>query len=417
MAQANIALRGGKMAVKRIVKMDHKNTMQKDVQKKAHGHIQHEHTQHAHKHEQQRIGRGMSTTAKSIIAIAAIILLSVIIAYSSRFFSSDGEIAAIVNGEKITSAELDEAYSRVPEEQRAVITKEMILNETLIPTMLLLQEAEKQSIKLSDKEAEDALEEFFNASGMTNEEFDAQLQEANMSYSKFMDFYAERLILVKLLNKTVKIPEVTDAEAKEFFYENMKSFNLGNYTMEFDDIKEEIRSMLASQKQQEAIQTYINKLREDSDVKIYTSNIDSMPQLTAQPGTASKDGSAFSETSDQVCYEGGKPIVRLYSTTWCPHCKWIAKTFDSVAKEYADEGKIIAHHWEVDTNDDTLTEEIEDSMPDAEMLAYREYGNGGVPMFVFGCRYVRIGNGYEAQGDLEAEEKEFRSIIESLLSQ
>ena len=39
---------------------------------------------------------------------------------------------------------------------------------------------------------------------------------------------------------------------------------------------------------------------------------------------------------------------------------------------------------------------------------------GGVPTFVFGCKYIRVGNGYESTQDLEAEKKEFVSLIEEL---
>jgi hypothetical protein len=41
--------------------------------------------------------------------------------------------------------------------------------------------------------------------------------------------------------------------------------------------------------------------------------------------------------------------------------------------------------------------------------------NGTIPTFIFGCKYYRIGAGYEAQKDLEAEKREFRQIIDKLI--
>tara|TARA_Y100000310_G_C20596000_1_gene770533 strand:- start:850 stop:1323 length:474 start_codon:yes stop_codon:yes gene_type:complete len=125
----------------------------------------------------------------------------------------------------------------------------------------------------------------------------------------------------------------------------------------------------------------------------------------------------FIDTGDSLCTIDGKPAIRLFSTTWCPHCKWIKETYEKTVKEYVDSGKIVAYHWEVDTNDDTLTSNIETEVPFSEMEIFSKYNpKQSIPTFVFGCRYSRVGNGYESQGNLVAEEAEFRSIIEELIS-
>ncbi len=131
---------------------------------------------------------------------------------------------------------------------------------------------------------------------------------------------------------------------------------------------------------------------------------------------AGLQGSTFLATGDGVCTDSdGKPYVILFSTTWCPHCKWIKDTFDSLANEdFADE--INLQHWDIDTGDNTLTPEIETEVP-ADMLAlYKRYNpKGSIPTFVFGCEYFRIGNGYERQNDLDAEVDDFTLVIEKLL--
>lgn len=125
----------------------------------------------------------------------------------------------------------------------------------------------------------------------------------------------------------------------------------------------------------------------------------------------------FQETNDSLCLENGKPVIRLFSTTWCPHCKWIKDTFDETVEKYVVEGKIVAHHWEFDTLDDTLTPEKEGAVPDSEKAVFDKYNpSGGVPTYVFGCKYIRVGNGYESTQDLEAEKKEFIMLIEELAS-
>ncbi|MFA5029206.1 MAG: thioredoxin family protein [Patescibacteria group bacterium] len=152
-------------------------------------------------------------------------------------------------------------------------------------------------------------------------------------------------------------------------------------------------------------------------------NQNNSPTPTAnEPATTPidiKGAMTFSQKKDaNLCKEDGKPVVYLFSTTWCPHCEWVKAAFDKVAKEYIDAGKIKAYHWEVDTNDDTLTSEKENQVPEAAMKAYQEFNpQGSIPTFVFGCKYFRVGNGYEREDDLAKEEAEFRLIIDSLIKQ
>ncbi len=123
-----------------------------------------------------------------------------------------------------------------------------------------------------------------------------------------------------------------------------------------------------------------------------------------------------SSPSHGICTADGRPVVRLYSTTMCPHCRWIKDTFDSVVREYASRGEIVAHHWELDTGDDTLSRRVETRVPSEEVWIYQQFNpRSTVPTFVFGCRYYRIGNGYEGRKDLKSEEREFREIIRAMV--
>lgn len=125
----------------------------------------------------------------------------------------------------------------------------------------------------------------------------------------------------------------------------------------------------------------------------------------------------FSEKKGaEICKEDGKPVVYLFSTTWCPHCQWIGSTFDSVVKKYVDEGKIVAYHWDVDVNDNTLTSEKETVVPAKDLAIYKEFNPGGsIPTFVFGCKYSRIGNGFEQRNDLKSEIAEFEALIKDMI--
>jgi thiol-disulfide isomerase/thioredoxin len=137
--------------------------------------------------------------------------------------------------------------------------------------------------------------------------------------------------------------------------------------------------------------------------------IENVTRIIAKEGT-------FNVGQGEIQYENGKPVIRLFSTTWCPHCTLIKDAFDSIIKEYVQTGQIVAYHWDLDTGDNTLTDEIETEVPQSELAVFQTFNPGGsIPTFVFGNKYWRIGNGYEGQNDLIAEEAEFKRIIEKLV--
>lgn len=129
--------------------------------------------------------------------------------------------------------------------------------------------------------------------------------------------------------------------------------------------------------------------------------------------------STFNVVSDaEICTEEGKPIIRLYSTTVCPHCRWINSTFNGVMDEYLTAGKIVAHHWDVDMGNDQFTPVKESAIPQAEVDLFMSVNSRlSVPTYLFGCKYVRVGNAYETQDDLDAEAGEFKAVIEKLLTE
>jgi len=129
------------------------------------------------------------------------------------------------------------------------------------------------------------------------------------------------------------------------------------------------------------------------------------------------DGSTFYDTGDEILLDNsGRPYVILFSTTWCPHCQWIAETFDSLANE-SFASQINLQHWQLDTGDNTLTPLIiETEVPSSIRAIFDKYNpEGSIPTFVFGGKYIRVGTGYEAQNDLNAELEDFKLIIGKLL--
>ena len=192
-----------------------------------------------------------------------------------------------------------------------------------------------------------------------------------------------------------------------------------------EDFEEELKATLENQALQTALEDYISDLEATATIEYVeqtadtTTDTTTIDTTTTDTTTTTQSTSTFTEKADaEICTEDGKPVVYLFTTTWCPHCTWIKDTFDSTVLEYVESGEIVAHHWEIDTGDDTLTEEVETEVPQEDLAVYQEFNpRGSIPTFVFGCKYSRIGNGYESAKDLAAEEAEFKQVIETLLEE
>ncbi len=125
----------------------------------------------------------------------------------------------------------------------------------------------------------------------------------------------------------------------------------------------------------------------------------------------------FDNTGLEVCTnDEGRPLIFMFSTSQCSHCRWAGSAFDFVVRFLGSDGLIEAHHYDLFSGDDLLTEEIESEVPADKLEVYKR-GNPRdlVPYYNFGCAYDRIGNGYERENDLVAEGEEMRRVIEALM--
>ena len=335
------------------------------------------------------------------ISIFILILIALIVFFINKVDRKNVEkdVVALVNDQEITADELDNWYTiSIMPEYRDIVKKEDFLVNSLIPQKILVQEAEKNDVKVSNEEVETALGQFLIDSGLSLNDFEKKLKDDGTDLYTAKKAFKQRLMINKFLNQTLfsKIT-VSDSEVDEI-YKNTKAFDP---SLTANEIKQIIREQLTMRKQNEALQSYIKILMNNSKIKLSINN---------------KKVISFSETGDEICKEGSKPIIRLYTTSWCTHCKWIKNRFDDVIGDYLGKDEIVAYHWELDTGDNTLTKGIENGIPKQEIEIFKKYNpKATVPTYIFGCRYLRVGNFYEESGNLDAEEEEFRAVIEKLL--
>jgi len=141
------------------------------------------------------------------------------------------DVWAVVNGKEIKRADVDKYYrTRVnpegqePSQEEALSLKLNVLDE-LINNEILLERAKKLNLEASDGEVEDKFTEL--KSPFTEDEFQRQLKERNVSVSDLKSDLRRQLSITKLLNREVvaKI-SITDQDVADYYNANKAQFNV-----------------------------------------------------------------------------------------------------------------------------------------------------------------------------------------------
>ncbi|MBI5389781.1 peptidylprolyl isomerase [Candidatus Woesearchaeota archaeon] len=191
-----------------------------------------------HKDEQIEHHEEHSRSGKKdllILACCIIVLLGIVafIVFSGKIFppkellkteKQTGSIAAYVNLGVITTAEVDRLYAEAVK-QNPAITKEQVLNQTIVE-MLLLQEAESNGISMTDDEVEQFLSMYLAQNGMSEQTFEERLAQQNLSKDDFLGYFKRQLVITQLFNATVlsSIEPATDDEALAYYTNNTDAF-------------------------------------------------------------------------------------------------------------------------------------------------------------------------------------------------
>jgi len=181
-----------------------------------------------------------------IVGVAA---LAVVLALAIMMIPR-AEVAARVNGERITAEDVEEMQARYG------ISHDQALDH-LITEKLLYQEATSKGHALSTSDAEFELQTQLATMNMTREDLDLQLQFHGISYEEYLEGFRTGMSIQNYLEATI---EVTEEEAMTRYDELAELY--GESLPPFEAVKPQIIAEL----QQEAMPSLIDELKEQASI-------------------------------------------------------------------------------------------------------------------------------------------------------
>jgi len=100
----------------------------------------------------------------------------------------------------------------------------------------------------------------------------------------------------------------------------------------------------------------------------------------------------FVVTEDKVCQENGKPIFYYFGASTCSHCQWEYPIIQAVVKNFPDQ--IVFRD-----NMDKLNKL--DSKDTETLSKYSNIHKNGIPFFILGCKYGRVGSAQDVGTEKE----------------
>ncbi len=142
-------------------------------------------------------------------------------------------VVAVVEGRPILQADVDRVVERalaiqqgrIPAGQMNVVRQQLALRarEEMITQAVLVAEAERQKIQVTEEEVRKAREALPLPPGQT---LDSVLAAQGMTAAQLDEDLRRALRIRALLDKNVQVAEPTDAEVKAFYEQNYGNFNL-----------------------------------------------------------------------------------------------------------------------------------------------------------------------------------------------
>jgi peptidyl-prolyl cis-trans isomerase D len=185
-------------------------------------------------------------------------------------------VAATVNGETISTTELNRVYRNLYETYRQIFKdqfsdalaknlRSQALRE-LVQGRLLVQEAGRMGLRVSDEELRDTIMRIpsFSPGGRFDQAtYERYLDYINLKPSSFEESQRESLLRQKLERIIEEGVDVTDAEVKEAYAKRNPKAQAG----EFDKNRDSFRKTLLTEKRRNAVEAFVRGLEKKAKIK------------------------------------------------------------------------------------------------------------------------------------------------------
>ncbi len=142
-----------------------------------------------------------------------------------------GPVAATVNSQRIFASEVEDHYDQIPQEARAEITRDVVLDQ-IITQEVLVQRAEEIGVEIPDDEMDAEISDAIAETGWDEDQFSDVLEGQGMSVDDFRDLYRVSLVIDRLIEQEVfDTMNISDEEVREFYEDN-----IDRYTPDGDEI-------------------------------------------------------------------------------------------------------------------------------------------------------------------------------------
>lgn len=154
--------------------------------------------------------------------IAAVLGVAVLGVLAISFLGDSSEAVLRVNGDRITQDEINQrvAFSSL---LGMPMGPEEVVDE-LITEKVLLQEANRRGIRVSDREAQEEYQLILQLNGLTEEGLIEQLAGFGVSLDYFKSYFKMNLIISQLVENVIDNVQVSAEEVNLYYVQNLAQF-------------------------------------------------------------------------------------------------------------------------------------------------------------------------------------------------
>lgn len=209
-----------------------------------------------------------------VLIVVAIVVFAAV-AFKDLFSSKNNNSIAnsnldktymTVNGKNFTYAEVQAQYNQLNPQLQQQVSMQDFATSLVVPRELLLEQAHKEISGVNETLVNDTLSQIETQLQAQNQTLQAYLAATGQSMEQLRQQIIDQSLIEQLVDKNINSKiNVTESEMRNFYEQN----NLSAQNLTYNDTKPDIKNAIISQKQQQALQLYIQQLEASADIQYY----------------------------------------------------------------------------------------------------------------------------------------------------